>query len=433
TVISGLDSADSGQQRSSHLKRAMRCDSEDVKPAVKRQRPVLVHRESTSSDISGSVHPESAPEHVASFSALAVSATKDESDQDIDIASIQDVASDQMPPHVELLEQLLAKLFQDEDLLADSSDAKSEHFGQISLVHGDTTVLNKCAVRKIRALLLPCTSEQLSKFVPDDEIGRVVGMLAAVVEASDATGLADMIKSGTLVERETELSSAFCDKLGKALSLACLGLDASGVIVDLAATGKASNSVCPSDVLHAAVTLFKDCLLGCVVPLLDMAVGSVLADAFSDSDGFLRSRLLAFLGTVLAAHDPVTALVSGPILGEQDIISLVFASISVTFCASDLLGSGAGANTVESIRRAAQLLLRGVFETHVDQRLWILEEILASLIKLPTLKRTQSTYRIAGGKSVQFITVLLLKLLQGTAQSPEDLTAGFEGRRLPAK
>ncbi|KAJ2012139.1 Sister chromatid cohesion protein 2, partial [Coemansia sp. S85] len=245
--------------------------------------------------------------------------------------------------------------------------------------------------------------------------------------------LADMVKSGALVAGETGLSAAFSEGLDQALSNACLGLDASSLIADLAATGKAPNGACPGDSLHAAVTLFKDCLLGCAIPLLDLGMGCALADAFANTDGLLRGRLLAFLGTVLAAHAPLTALATGPTLAEQDVISLVFASISATFCTSDLLGSDTGANILESIRRAAQVLLRRVFEVYTDQRPWILEEILASLIKLPTPKRSQSAYRIAGGKSVQFISVLLLKLLQGTAQSPEDLTAGFEGRRLPAK
>ncbi|KAJ2742792.1 Sister chromatid cohesion protein 2 [Coemansia sp. BCRC 34301] len=444
SALTVLGTAKGSQRKLSHHKRAMHCHSDDDTPAAKRQRPVLVHCESTSSDISGSVHPEPASEHVASFSSLTVSAAVDSTGPSGDIAAralsrneseavVQGAAAEQTPPpHIEMLEEFLTKLLHDEDRLSDSSDTKSEHFDQISL-HGDILVLNKRAVGQLRELLLSCTPEQLSKYVSDDEMSRVIGMLAAVVEAADVVKLADMIKSGTLVERETGLSAAFCDQLDRALLLAYLGLDASGVIVDLAATGRASNSVCPGEMLHSAVTTFKDCLLGCVVPLLDMALGSMLAAAFSDSNGFLHNRFLAFLGTVLAAHDPITALVSGPTLAEQDIISLVFASISVTFCVSDLLGSGAGANLVESIRRAAQLLLRRVFEAHADQRLWILEEILASLIKLPTSKRTQSTYRIAGGKSVQFITVLLLKLLQGTAQSPEDLTAGFEGYRLPTK
>ncbi|KAJ2079129.1 hypothetical protein GGI16_007816, partial [Coemansia sp. S142-1] len=330
------DATDNYQRNSLPLKRAINCDSEEAKPVAKRQRPGLVHRESTCSDVSGSAQPEPVPEKAIPFSALALStAIDDHVDRGSDTATSalpnngteakgQDEATDQTPAHIELLEDYLAKLFQGENQISDHDSAMSEHFHQVSHTHGDAVVLSKRAVRQLRSLLVPCSPEQLAKHVPDDEIGRVVCMLAAVVEAADGAGLADMVKSGALVEGETELSAAFCDKLDQALSIACLGLDASSVIVDLAATGKASNSACPGDILHAAVALFKDCLLGCVVPLLDMDTGCALADAFTNRDGFLRSRLLAFLGTVLAAHDPITALASGPTLAEQDIISLVF-------------------------------------------------------------------------------------------------------------
>ncbi|KAJ2381973.1 Sister chromatid cohesion protein 2, partial [Coemansia sp. RSA 2611] len=450
--IAGLDptatvpgAVNAGQLSPLLLKRNTCCDSEDDKHVAKRQRPTLVHRESTGSDIVGSVHSEAVPEQIISLSSLALSAgTDSHDDQGGDTATcalpssaggagLRDAAADQPPAHIGLLDAYLAKLFQDEDRISDCNGIKPEYFNLVSRMHGDAIVLNKRAVRQLRLLFGPCSSEQLAKHVPSDEIGRVVCMLVAVVEVADVMELADMVKSGALVAGETGLSAVFSESLDQALSNACLALDASSLIADLAATGKAPNGACPGDSLHAAVTLFKDCLLGCAIPLLDLGMGCALADALANTDGILRGRLLAFLGTVLAAHAPLTALATGPTLAEQDVISLVFASISATFCTSDLLGSDTGANILESIRRAAQVLLRRVFEVYTDQRPWILEEILASLIKLPTPKRSQSAYRIAGGKSVQFISVLLLKLLQGTAQSPEDLTAGFEGRRLPAK
>ncbi|KAJ1826293.1 Sister chromatid cohesion protein 2, partial [Coemansia sp. RSA 2703] len=192
-------------------------------------------------------------------------------------------------------------------------------------------------------------------------------------------------------------------------------------------------TACTGDSLHAATSFFKECLISCIVPILGLTLGSNLAEAFSNRESPLSNRLHAFFSNVLLAHEPVVALVGQPALAEQDIIALVFAAISVTFCTSELLGSCIDANIFESIRRSAQSLLRQVFESHIDQRSWMLEEILASLIRLPTQKRALNSYRIAGGKSVQFITVLLLKLLQGTAHLPEDLTAGFESDSLSPK
>ncbi|KAJ2874275.1 hypothetical protein H4R27_006510, partial [Coemansia aciculifera] len=198
------DTTDNGQCNSLPFKRAIHCDSEDATPAAKRQRPVLVHRESTSSDISGSIHPEPVPEQIIPFSALALgTAIDDHIDQGSDTstsalpnnvteAKIQDEVTDQIPAHIELLEDYLAKLFQGENQISNHDNAKSEHFHQISHTHGDVLVLNKRAVRQLHSLLTPCSPEQLAKYVPDDEIGRVVCMLVAVVEAADGAGLADM-------------------------------------------------------------------------------------------------------------------------------------------------------------------------------------------------------------------------------------------------
>ncbi|KAJ2085210.1 hypothetical protein GGI16_006841 [Coemansia sp. S142-1] len=72
------DATDNYQRNSLPLKRAIHCDSEEAKHVAKRQRPGLVHRESTSSDISGSVQPEPVPEQAIPFSALALSTVIDD-------------------------------------------------------------------------------------------------------------------------------------------------------------------------------------------------------------------------------------------------------------------------------------------------------------------------------------------------------------------
>ncbi|KAJ1905165.1 Sister chromatid cohesion protein 2 [Coemansia sp. IMI 209127] len=273
----------------------------------------------------------------------------------------------------------------------------------------------------------------MAKSTSDDEISRLVGLLVFAVDTAEGVGLADMIRDGTALERDVELSSGYCQNLDMCISTSCLGLEASALILELSASGKASNSTCNGDSIHTAVAFFKGCLLNCVVPILDLDPDSKLANTVADRNGDLHSRVLSLFASILSANKAVISLVNQPTLVEQDIISLVFASIGVLFCSNEILGQGTDANLFESARRAAQSLLGRVFELYPEQRAWILEEILASLIKLPSRKRARSTYRLPGGKSVQFITVLLLRMLQGTAQSPEDLTVGFEGHDLSAK
>ncbi|KAJ2613935.1 Sister chromatid cohesion protein 2 [Coemansia sp. RSA 1804] len=242
-----------------------------------------------------------------------------------------------------------------------------------------------------------------------------------------------MIRDGALLERNVGLSAEYCQHLELCMSLACLGLEASALVLELSASKKASNSVCDGDSIHAAIVFFKECLLNCIVPILDLDTESDLAHVVADKNTRLHSRVQSLLASILTTSNSIFSLIDQPTLVEQDIISLVFASLSALFCSNDILGKSTDANVFESVRRAAQSLLERIFELHSEQRAWILEEILGSLIKVSSRKRACNTYRLSGGKSVQFISVLLLRMLQGTAQSPEDLTAGFEGHSLSTK
>ncbi|KAI9500997.1 sister chromatid cohesion C-terminus-domain-containing protein [Coemansia spiralis] len=340
---------------------------------------------------------------------------------------------DTTPLHIDLLDDFLQNVFREDDALSESSSASTLLFRKIEQLHGETAVISKRSIRRLRILISHCTQEQITKYISDDKMGRLVGLLVFAVEAAEEIGLIDMIRDGSLLERGIEISAEYCNKLDSCMSVSCLGLEAAAFILVLSATAKASNSACSGDSLHTAIAFFKGCLLNCVVPLLDLEPSCELACAIKDKSTSLHGRVQSLMAATLATNASAITLVSRSVLAEQDVISLVFASISTLFCSSEILGHGIDANLFESIRRSAQSLIGRVFELNSDQHAWILEEILASLIKLPSRKRTHSTYRLASGKPIQFITILLLRMLQGTAQSPEDLTAGFEGNDLSTK
>ncbi|KAJ2391612.1 Sister chromatid cohesion protein 2 [Coemansia sp. RSA 2611] len=335
--------------------------------------------------------------------------------------------------NIEALEEFMTEIFSEEDELADDSDGKPVLFQRILDIGVLPLVLCKHSVRRIRALLEPCAAAHLSKHVSSDRLNRLVGLLVAAIQTAKDASLASMIKDGMLVDRGTELVTAYCERLELAMSVTCLGLEVAVLVFHMVAQGKALHVSSMGDLLHDCLAFLKECLLDCVVPLLDMDAECELAHAVFNRSQPLHGQMCTLLEAALATTNSVTAITAQHALCEEDIVPLLYASISVMFCSSALLSSGVESNLFESVRRSSQSLLRSVFELRADQRPWILEEILASLIKLPAQKRVQSMHRIAGGKSVQFITVLLLQLLQATAQSPEDLTAGFESGALSAK
>ncbi|KAJ2849770.1 Sister chromatid cohesion protein 2 [Coemansia brasiliensis] len=325
---------------------------------------------------------------------------------------------------IEPLDDFLSELLAEED---DSSKLSLlQHVSDIS--GASAVVLRKYTVRRVSILMEPCTAEHLSQSISSDKLGRLIGLLASTIQSAKDASLAAMLRDGMLVDRGTELAVTFCKQLENSMERTCLGLEVAVLVFNLVASSKGLHVCSMGDLLHDAVVFIKEILLDCIVPVLDMDADCELARTIFDAEK--STQLQALFAATLAGVSSVAAI---PTLNSLDIIPLVYATISVMFCSSSLLDNGVVSNLFESIRRSSQLLLRNVFELRTDQRTWILEEILASLIKLPAQKRAQTIHRIAGGKSVQFITVLLLQLLQATAQSPEDLTAGFEGGTLSAK
>ncbi|KAJ1741792.1 Sister chromatid cohesion protein 2 [Coemansia sp. RSA 1086] len=325
---------------------------------------------------------------------------------------------------IELLDDFLSELLAEEDDLS-----KLSLLQRVSDIDGTSTVvLRKHTVRRVGALMESCSAEHLSQNMSSDKLGRLIGLLTSTIQSAKDASLAAMLRDGMLIDRGTELAATFCKQLECSMERTYLGLEVAVLVFGLVASSKGMHVCSMGDLLHDAVGFMKEALLDCIVPVLDMDAGSELARVIFDANK--STQLQTLFATTLAGVRAVAAI---PALNSLDIIPLLYATISVMFCSSSLIGNGVMSNLFESIRRSSQALLRNVFELRTDQRTWILEEILASLIKLPAQKRAQTVHRIAGGKSVQFITVLLLQLLQATAQSPEDLTAGFEGGTLPVK
>ncbi|KAI0927411.1 hypothetical protein AcV5_007956 [Taiwanofungus camphoratus] len=74
-----------------------------------------------------------------------------------------------------------------------------------------------------------------------------------------------------------------------------------------------------------------------------------------------------------------------------------------------------GNSAMRGLRLDALSLVRSVFANHEDQRAWIIEEILSSLIKLSDTKQKAGQFRLRDGRSIRTVSALLLQLVQTSA------------------
>ncbi|KIL61369.1 hypothetical protein M378DRAFT_26115 [Amanita muscaria Koide BX008] len=74
-----------------------------------------------------------------------------------------------------------------------------------------------------------------------------------------------------------------------------------------------------------------------------------------------------------------------------------------------------GKSAMRGLRLDALSLIRTIFANHEDQRSWIIEEILNSLIKLSDIKQKAGQFRLRDGRSITTVSALLLQLVQTSA------------------
>ncbi|KAK2465765.1 hypothetical protein APHAL10511_002309 [Amanita phalloides] len=74
-----------------------------------------------------------------------------------------------------------------------------------------------------------------------------------------------------------------------------------------------------------------------------------------------------------------------------------------------------GKSAMRGLRLDALSLIRTIFGNHEDQRSWIIEEILNSLIKLSDTKQKAGQFRLRDGRSIRTVSALLLQLVQTSA------------------
>ncbi|CAG8454816.1 17701_t:CDS:10 [Funneliformis caledonium] len=195
------------------------------------------------------------------------------------------------------------------------------------------------------------------------------------------------------------------------------GIDAAIAAFSIMTGGKLSKQLYPEDLITSSLNLVKNQLGGIIYRFLEL----------STSNEEL-SRMLPVITTYLKK---LYDLMQQEELSDSIVITVSFIAIGPFFVDS----SGGGGNNffginVESMKLVALGLLRLVFTNNQKQRTWILEEILTSLIKLPTAKRNLRQYRLPDGKSIQMVSALILQLIQScTAGTNQYDSKDIDGQR----
>ncbi|KAH7103288.1 hypothetical protein BKA62DRAFT_696412 [Auriculariales sp. MPI-PUGE-AT-0066] len=261
--------------------------------------------------------------------------------------------------------------------------------------------------------------------------------------ASSTSKVIPMVEDGADNEghgRQAQVSPEDYDKLDRALDAAREAVLAADCCIALLAADKLPKQVYSEELITACLSTVKNLLDKVIYPFVEansdvhgQSSLILLQVARSHSQAAQARRALVgeIFQTLSSVFPRIDTLIGRTHVAMSDniIIQAVYIAIGPFFVVefgtegskaakdkvSQILTALGGSVALRGLRLAALALIRTIFANHDDQRSWIIEEILTSLIKLPDLKQKAGQFRLRDGHSIHTVSALLLQLVQTSA------------------
>ncbi|KAF9457433.1 hypothetical protein BDZ94DRAFT_1326256 [Collybia nuda] len=250
----------------------------------------------------------------------------------------------------------------------------------------------------------------------------------------------------TTYPEASELTDADLDRLSTTLEVARDSILAADCCIALLGSDRLTKQLYSEELITACLSTIKNQLTKIVYPFVEASaelagqgagfslvispVLQYLVRQGSASAQAHRQQLGETFRAISAVLPKISTLISAENVAMSDtiIIQAVYIAIGPFFVV-DAGGDGDsakgkkdnvvlktfGTSAMRGLRLDALSLIRTIFANHVDQRSWIIEEILSSLIKLSDTKQKAGQFRLRDGRSIRTVSALLLQLVQTSA------------------
>ncbi|KAJ7644375.1 hypothetical protein FB45DRAFT_897682 [Roridomyces roridus] len=203
--------------------------------------------------------------------------------------------------------------------------------------------------------------------------------------------------------------------------------------VALLGAGRLTKQLYSEELITACMSTVKNQLTKVIYPFVEASAGAMTGSAMLQHvlrQGSHRHVLSETFQSLSAILPLLSKLVNAEAVAMSDaiIIQAVYIAIGPFFVTDAGEEGGGGKKEKESavirtfgksamrgLRLDALSLIRAIFANHDDQREWIIEEILTSLIKLSDTKQKAGQFRLRDGRSIRTVSALLLQLVQTSA------------------
>ena len=195
-----------------------------------------------------------------------------------------------------------------------------------------------------------------------------------------------------------------------------LGLRSARTVLRMMIGGREEKQHYSEELLQSVLGVLKKALDRCITPVVESRSSDSSSATFEAAS--LHKKVISQL---LYDTNKVMALLAKLLL-KVDMAEMIITGIE--FFATPLLfvenshsekESVLGIQRFESLRRTAMDMIAIIFARYPEQRLFLFDEVLGSLQKLPVSRQHARQFRLIGGTSIQLVSALIMRLVQTSA------------------
>ena len=210
-----------------------------------------------------------------------------------------------------------------------------------------------------------------------------------------------------------------------------LGLRSARTILRMMTGGREEKQLYSEEVIQSVIDVVKKALDHCIIPVVEARSSGPTATFFEAVSLHKKviSQLLFDTSRVLALLEKLLSMVE---IAETIITGIEFFAFPLLFTdnAHSEKDSILGIQRFESLRHTAMDVIATIFSRYPGQRLFLFDEILSSLQKLPVTRQHARHFKLVDGPSIQLVSALIMRLVQTSATRSTRVIKKVSRRKL---
>ena len=322
---------------------------------------------------------------------------------------------------LERVQAIVQDIFEAEDQLqADGFGSSSSNFNDnfVFVYHEgrERHTLAPAAHIKLESSLHKAISTGSFKDIPLGQLSRIQGLCEAALGSAESAEL----------HMEPEWENDDFEKWVQHTQAVDTGLRSARTIIRIMTGGREEKELYSEELLQSVLRVIEKVLSACVIPVVEARSTDSSSGLFQSASSHKKvilqllydvSKLMGLLSEFLVQVD----------MAEAIITTMEFLATRVVFVenAHTEKESVLGIQKFETLRRTAMDMITQIFSGYPEQRIFIFDEILTSLQKLPITRQHARQFKFTDGTSIQLVSALIMRLVQTSgAQSATETKEG---------